>query len=342
VKNAVRMIQPFYSEKATVEKARSVWNLFERTANGLSDSVRLKAFRVLLKGKTDEDWWMYSRIEGFATLRARFYNQFICQTPLQMIERLKNAKCSKDMSVVVWASVIANLCDAAQVANPQMRYQYFFTGLRNNEWKTALQTTMVNDIPRAVTTLLYKNMHLRTEDEAEFACEVTKKPNYEESMMQQMLGLIQLTQNLLVTQNHESAAIAETNYQDNMKVNATKYVVADVADATVITVASAPPTCAENTAASSEENSRVELIAVGAEQVGEQFDNVDDVEVINNIVVSYAAKSTGDVDTVLDGVSALNTESEGQPTPFAAHTVEEITTNETLERVFGVDDDNTV
>ncbi|OWY92301.1 hypothetical protein PHMEG_00038757 [Phytophthora megakarya] len=201
VKNAVRMIQPFYSENATVEKARSFWNSFERATNGLSDSVRLSAFRVLLKRKTGEDWWMYSRIEDFATLRTRFYNQFICQTPLQMIERLKNAKRSKGMSVEVWADVISNLCDAAQVVNPQMRYQYFLAGLRNSEWKTAPQTTMVNDIPRAVTTLLYKNMHLPTEDEAEFAGEVTKKPNSEESMMQQMLGLMQQTQNLLVTQN---------------------------------------------------------------------------------------------------------------------------------------------
>ncbi|OWZ08405.1 hypothetical protein PHMEG_00019059 [Phytophthora megakarya] len=152
-------------------------------------------------GKTGEDWWMYSRIDGFDTLRTRFYNQFICQTPLQMIERLKNAKCSKGMSAEAWGDVISNLCDAAQVVDPQMRYQYVLAGLRNKEWKTALQTTMVNDIPRAVHTLLYKNMHLPAEDEAEFEDEVTKKPIMEEGMMQQMLGLMQQTQNLLVTQN---------------------------------------------------------------------------------------------------------------------------------------------
>ncbi|OWY92419.1 hypothetical protein PHMEG_00038594, partial [Phytophthora megakarya] len=128
-------------------------------------------------GKTGEDWWMYSRIDDFDTLRTRFYNQFICQTPLQMIERLKNAKRSKGMSAEVWGDVISNLCDAAQV------------------------TTMVNDIPRAVTTLLYKNMHLPAEDKAEFEGEVTKKPTTEEGMMQQMLGLMRQTQNLLVTQN---------------------------------------------------------------------------------------------------------------------------------------------
>ncbi|OWY92791.1 hypothetical protein PHMEG_00038059, partial [Phytophthora megakarya] len=82
-----------------------------------------------------------------------------------MIERLRNAKRSKGMSAEVWGDVISNLCDAAQVTDPQMRYQYFLAGLRNKEWKAALQTTMVNDIPRAVMTLLYKNMHLPNEDD---------------------------------------------------------------------------------------------------------------------------------------------------------------------------------
>ncbi|OWY90727.1 hypothetical protein PHMEG_00041011, partial [Phytophthora megakarya] len=173
----------------------------ERATVGLNDAVRLNAFRVLLKGKTGEDWWMYSRIEDFLTLKTRFYNQFICLTPLQMIERLKNAKRSKGMSVEVWGDVISNLCDSAQVTDPQMRYQYFLAGLRNQEWKAALQSTMVNNIPQAVMTLLYKNMHLPTEDESEFAGETTKKSTSEDSVMQQMMGLMQQTQNLLVTQN---------------------------------------------------------------------------------------------------------------------------------------------
>ncbi|OWZ00385.1 hypothetical protein PHMEG_00028435 [Phytophthora megakarya] len=195
------MIQPFYFEGATVEKDRSFWDAFERATVGLKDAVRLNAFRVLLKGKTGVDWWMHSRIDDFDTLRTRFYNQFICQTPLQMIERLRNAKRAKGMSAEVWGDVISNLCDSAQVTDPQMRYQYFLTGIRNKVWKDALQTTMVNDIPRAVVTLLYKNMHLPTEDELEFARETTKKTSSKESMMQQMMGLIQQTQHLLVSQN---------------------------------------------------------------------------------------------------------------------------------------------
>ncbi|OWZ08564.1 hypothetical protein PHMEG_00018867 [Phytophthora megakarya] len=52
---------------------------------------------------------MYSRIDDFDTLRIRFYNQFICRTPLQMIERFKNAKRSNGMSAEVWGSLPSSL-----------------------------------------------------------------------------------------------------------------------------------------------------------------------------------------------------------------------------------------
>ncbi|OWZ13529.1 hypothetical protein PHMEG_00013122 [Phytophthora megakarya] len=65
------------------------------------------------------------------------------------------------MSVEAWADVISNLCDTTQVVNPQMRYQYFLAGHRTRD-------------------VVY---HCCL-----FAGEVTKKPNSEESMMQQMLG----------------------------------------------------------------------------------------------------------------------------------------------------------
>jgi hypothetical protein len=73
IKNAVKMIQPFYSENATVDKARAFWNAFERATDGLDEQLRLNAFRECLKGKTGEDWWTYSRISDFETLRVRFY-----------------------------------------------------------------------------------------------------------------------------------------------------------------------------------------------------------------------------------------------------------------------------
>ncbi|KAE9034825.1 hypothetical protein PR002_g7901 [Phytophthora rubi] len=92
IKNAVRMVQPFNSKNSTVDKARAFWDAFERATVGLDESLRLSAFRECLKGKPGEEWWMYSKIEDFETLRVRFHNQFICLTPLQMIERLKNTK----------------------------------------------------------------------------------------------------------------------------------------------------------------------------------------------------------------------------------------------------------
>ncbi|KAE9069616.1 hypothetical protein PF010_g26594, partial [Phytophthora fragariae] len=166
IKNAVKMIQPFYSEGSTVEKARAFWNAFERATVGLEEQLRLSAFRECLKGKTAEDWWMYSLIPDFGTLCTRFHNQFVCLTPLQMIERLKNAKRTKGMSAEVWGDLISGLCNEAQCYDPQMRYQYFLSGLRNREWKAALNTLMVNSIEGAVIVLLAKNMHQPVEDDA--------------------------------------------------------------------------------------------------------------------------------------------------------------------------------
>ncbi|KAE8964458.1 hypothetical protein PF011_g28656 [Phytophthora fragariae] len=127
------MIQPFYSDSASVDKARTFWDAFDRATEGLEDALRLSAFRECLKGKAGEQWWMYSQINDFETLRTRFHNQFICQTPLQMIERLKSTKRSKGMSAEVWGDLISSLCDAAQCYDAEMRYQFFLSGLRNKE-----------------------------------------------------------------------------------------------------------------------------------------------------------------------------------------------------------------
>ncbi|KAE9004581.1 hypothetical protein PF010_g13168 [Phytophthora fragariae] len=124
--NAVKMIQPFYSEGSTVEKARAFWNAFERAPVGLEEQLRLSAFKECLKGKTAEDWWMYSLIPDFETLRTRFHNQFVCLTPSQMIERLKKAKRTRGMSAEVWGDLISGLRNEAQCYDPQMRCQYFY------------------------------------------------------------------------------------------------------------------------------------------------------------------------------------------------------------------------
>ncbi|KAG2800208.1 hypothetical protein PC129_g19609 [Phytophthora cactorum] len=204
IKNAVKMIQPFCSENATVEKAKSFWNAFERATVGLDEQLRLSAFRECLKGKTGENWRMYSQINDFETLRTRFHNQFICQTPSQMVERLGNTKHTRGMSIEVWTDVVSRLCDAAQCYDPQMRYQYFLAELWNREWKAALSTTMVNSIPHDVAVLLYKNMHIPAEHD-DFA-DMEAKPRSDSAPMEKMMTLMEQTQGMLLQQQQATRA----------------------------------------------------------------------------------------------------------------------------------------
>jgi len=207
IKNAIRMIQPFYSDSSSVDKARTFWSALEKATEGLGDDLRLSAFRECLKGKAGEEWWTYSQINDFDTLRTRFHNQFVCQTPLQMIERLKETKLSRGMSAEVWGDLTSGLCDAAQYYDPEMRYQYFLSGLRNRQWRNTLDTSLVNSILQAVAVLLYKNQHLPVEEDADFADELpAKAPNGD--LMKQMLTMMQQTQNLRVQQQAQTTAAA--------------------------------------------------------------------------------------------------------------------------------------
>ncbi|KAG6954353.1 hypothetical protein JG688_00012404 [Phytophthora aleatoria] len=72
VKNAVRMIQSFYSDKSTVEKSQSFWNASVKANTCLNETARLSVFRECLKGKTGENRWMYSPINEFETPRRGF------------------------------------------------------------------------------------------------------------------------------------------------------------------------------------------------------------------------------------------------------------------------------
>ncbi|POM74055.1 Retrovirus-related Pol Polyprotein [Phytophthora palmivora] len=204
---------------------------------GLDDALRLSAFRECLKGKTGEQWWAHSRIDAFDTLKTRFYNQFICQTPQQRIELLKKTTRSRGMSAEVWGDLISRLCDDARCYDSDMRYQYFLSGLRNREWKATLSNAMVDSIPQAVTVLLYKNMHLPVENDADFEDSPQSKSS-ENAMMQQ-------TQNLLAQQQQQqqyaqigvpqnaTPTIAVAHYEDPAFENAST---------TVATVASETPT----------------------------------------------------------------------------------------------------
>ncbi|KAE9240582.1 hypothetical protein PF004_g7448 [Phytophthora fragariae] len=122
-----------------------------------------------------------------------------------MIERLKNAKHSRGMSAEVWGDLISGLCNEAQCYDPQMRYQYFLLGLRNREWKAALNTLMVNAIEGAVIVLLAKNMHQSVEDDADFVDAVTSKTPSESAGVLQMMQMLQQTQNLILQQQQDLA-----------------------------------------------------------------------------------------------------------------------------------------
>lgn len=199
VKNAVDMINPFYSDGYTVERARNFWSEFERITRGMDDDLRLTVFRRCLKGKTGEDWWTHSRIRDFGTLRVRFHNRFMCISPPQMMERLKNAKRSRGESAEEWGDRMNELCDEASLSDPLMRYQYFLGGIRNATWATALQTTMVNSIEDAVRFLLYKNMQIPVERDEDFA-DAASSAGGQATSQKEMMSMMQQMQNLLSQQ----------------------------------------------------------------------------------------------------------------------------------------------
>ncbi|KAG1688770.1 hypothetical protein DVH05_003080 [Phytophthora capsici] len=55
--NIMKVLTMFYSDTATVEKARDFWELFEAHTGQLPDSERLLVFRQKLKGREAERWW---------------------------------------------------------------------------------------------------------------------------------------------------------------------------------------------------------------------------------------------------------------------------------------------
>ncbi|KAE9016528.1 hypothetical protein PR002_g13636 [Phytophthora rubi] len=134
------------------------------------------------------------------TLQIRFYNRFVCLTPLQAMERLSTAKRTRGMSAEVWGNWISGICDDAQCFDPLMRYQYFLAGLRNSEWKAMLSTTMVTSIQQAVTILLYHNMHLPVEDDADFEDEIASETPNDDLVNMQMIQILQQNQNLIMQQ----------------------------------------------------------------------------------------------------------------------------------------------
>ncbi|KAE9227436.1 hypothetical protein PF001_g11612 [Phytophthora fragariae] len=236
------MIPPFYSDGSTVEKARAFWNTFERATVGLDETLRLHAFRGRLRGKSGEEWWLHSNINDFETLRIRFYSQFVCLTPLQAMERLRTAQRARGMSAEVWGDWVSGICDDAQCSDPLMRYQYFLAGMRNSKWKAMLSTTMVNSIQQAVTILLYQNMHLPVEDDADFADMIASENPTEDMVTLQMMQMLQQNKNMIMQQQEfawdphlqEGTAFAATMYESQAAPG--------LQNASIGTLASVPPT----------------------------------------------------------------------------------------------------
>ncbi|GMF40668.1 unnamed protein product [Phytophthora fragariaefolia] len=75
VSNVMKVVPVFYSDTATMEKARDFWELFEAHTAHLPDQSRLLVFRQKIKGRPAERWWNNSTIKTFATLKVRFHNQ---------------------------------------------------------------------------------------------------------------------------------------------------------------------------------------------------------------------------------------------------------------------------
>ncbi|OWZ19279.1 hypothetical protein PHMEG_0006496 [Phytophthora megakarya] len=92
VAHVVKSLPQFFSDSATVEKARLFWNAFEANTEGLPDQSRLLVFSQKLKGREAERWWGNPSIRDFKTLKLRFQNHFLSRTAEELWERLQTTK----------------------------------------------------------------------------------------------------------------------------------------------------------------------------------------------------------------------------------------------------------
>ncbi|KAI9987930.1 hypothetical protein PInf_024185 [Phytophthora infestans] len=164
----MKVLPMFYSDTATVEKARDFWELFEDHTDRLPDRKRLLVFRQKLKGREAERWWSNSSIKSFATLKVRFHNRFLSRTADELWERLYSTKRERGESVEEWGDRVTDLCDSLDYPNPQMRYQLFRRGLKNKRMLAALDSSPARDIPEACEWLMFKDMHRPVEEDDEF------------------------------------------------------------------------------------------------------------------------------------------------------------------------------
>ncbi|KAI9999232.1 hypothetical protein PInf_004052 [Phytophthora infestans] len=206
LRNAVKVIVPFYSDTATSERAAAFWRSYEKCTYGMDDQMRLTAFEQCLKGKVDQEWWYNSRIDSFETLRVCFHNRFIRQTSTQLWKRLKVAKRNRGESAEEWGDRIMTICEALNYPEPRMQFEFFMDGLRNTQMRAVLNGSMVASIPEACALLLYKNQHLPVEEEDEFAEEGTESTSAtaQASTHSQVLQQLQLMSQIMLNNQQGS------------------------------------------------------------------------------------------------------------------------------------------
>ncbi|EGZ09758.1 hypothetical protein PHYSODRAFT_419662, partial [Phytophthora sojae] len=161
----------FYSDTASMDKARDFWELFEAHTSHLPDQSRLLVFRQRIKGSEAERWWNNSTIKTFATLKVRFHNLFLSRTADQLWERLQSAHRELGESVEEWGDRVTDLCDSLDYPNRKMRYQLFRRGLRNKRILACLDSGPAHNIPEAWEWLLAKEMSRPIEEDDEFSDE---------------------------------------------------------------------------------------------------------------------------------------------------------------------------
>ncbi|KAG1683246.1 hypothetical protein DVH05_004027 [Phytophthora capsici] len=167
--NIMKVLPMFYSDTATVEKARDFWELFEAHTGQLPDRERLLVFRQKLKGREAERWWGNSRIKTFATLKVRFHNQFLSRTTDELWERLHHTKRQRGESVEEWGDRVTDLCDSLEYPNQKLRFNLFCRGLGNKRMQAALDSSPARDIPEACEWLMFKEMHRPAEEDDDFS-----------------------------------------------------------------------------------------------------------------------------------------------------------------------------
>ncbi|KAG2912396.1 hypothetical protein PC115_g12320 [Phytophthora cactorum] len=178
LRNAVKVIVPFYSDTATSERAAAFWRSFEKCAYGMDGQMGLTAFAQCLKGKT----------------------------PVQLWNRLKAAKRNRGESAEEWGDRIATMCEALSYYDPRMRYEFFLDGLSNKQIRAVPNASMVTLIREACTLLLYKYLHLPVEEQDEFAGDGTlpSSTSSSTSTQSQMFQLLQQMNQMMLKQQQGS------------------------------------------------------------------------------------------------------------------------------------------